>query len=495
MNSGHNDFARASGISRLVPPLVLAMAIILVLLIPLKIIGEGYLPQADALADAAKAISGKPWTDILLLRSDYMIDNHIGWHALLRHVWLMTNCNAETLVLFSTAILFILVGCSALPWLAWPEAWLITLVLVPGIQSSFMGRLMLGRPLLLSILALVTILFLWQTRSPSPPDKRSCLLMTVLIALAVLFHGVWYFWALPVAAFLLARQYRWCLALAACWFAGAILGAALTGHPWVYTIEALRQACNAMSLHATQRTLVTELRPTPGNLFGLLLLAGLLVLRQLARLPARPFSSNPAFWLALIGWVLGHEADRFWDDWGLPALMVLMAGDLQLFLQSRLQPHSLRRLALAAGLALTVYITTTNDVDSRWTNTLTAEYLTPDNPKLAGWLPDSGGILYEADMALFFDTFFKNPTAPWRYSVGYEPALMPPDDFATYQKILWNAEEPEAYQPWVRKMRPQDRLVLDARSSPASALPQLEWKYAVKNLWIGRLPSERKNPR
>ena len=110
-------------------------------------------------------------------------------------------------------------------------------------------------------------------------------------------------------------------------------------------------------------------------------------------------------------------------------------------------------------------------------------------------MPESGGILYEADMALFFDTFFKNPTAPWRYSVGYESALMPAEDFATYQKILWNGEEPEAYQPWNRKMRPPDRLVMEAHTSPASALPQLEWHYAIKNLWIGRLPRDRQNPK
>ena len=181
-----------------------------------------------------------------------------------------------------------LVGWSALPWLAWPEAWPITLVLVPGVQSPFMGRLMLGPPLLLSMLALVTILFLWQSRSSSPPDKRCCAAMTALITLAVLFHGVWYFWALPLAAFLLARQYRWCAALAACWIAAVILGALLTGRPWDYTIEAWRQAWGAMGLHATQRTLVTELRPTPGNLFGLLLLGGVVLLRQLAKLPVRP---------------------------------------------------------------------------------------------------------------------------------------------------------------------------------------------------------------
>jgi len=76
--------AESAGAGRYVPLLVLAAAFFVVLLLPLKIIGYGYLPPDDALADAAKAISGKPWPEILVLRSDYAIDNHIGWHTFLR---------------------------------------------------------------------------------------------------------------------------------------------------------------------------------------------------------------------------------------------------------------------------------------------------------------------------------------------------------------------------------------------------------------------------
>ncbi len=148
--------------------------------------------------------------------------------------------------------------------------------------------------------------------------------VTGLIALAVLLHGVWYFWSLPVAAFLMARQWRWGAALAGCWVAGTVLGSVLTGHPVVYLVEALRQAFGVIGRHATQSTLATELRPTTGNWFPLLLMGGLVVMRQLARLPARPLSAQPAFWLACMGWVLGFQAERLWDDWGLPALMVRM---------------------------------------------------------------------------------------------------------------------------------------------------------------------------
>jgi hypothetical protein len=476
------------GLGRYVPLLVLATALVVVLLLPLKIIGYGFLPPDDALADAAKSITGKPWPDILVLRSDYAIDNHIGWHALLRQVYLWTKCGDETLVLLSMATLFTLVGWSALPWLKRPEAWLITLTLMLGVQMPFMRRFMMGRPFMWSMLALLTILFLWHARGSAPPDKRACAAMTGLIALAVLLHGVWYFWALPVAAFFLARQWRWAWALAVCWVAGTMLGAACTGRPVVYLVEAWRQAWGVIGLHATQSTLATELRPTTGNWFPLLLMGGLLVLRQLAKLPARACSVEPAFWLACLGWVLGFQAERFWDDWGLPALMVLMALDLDLWLESLLPAPSGKRLVLAGLLAVTVFLTTTSDADGRWSGGAGAEYLTEDDAHLAGWLPGPGGIFYQTDMEFFYHTFFRNPAAPWRYMAGFEPAFMPPEDFITYQQILANGGNPDVYRPWIKKMRPQDRLVLSARSDPTSFLPELEWKYAAGTLWLGRLP-------
>jgi hypothetical protein len=481
----------ASGAGRYVPLLALAASLIVVLILPLKIIGYGFLPPDDALADAAKSITGKPWPQILVLTNDYAIDNHIGWHTFLRQVYLWTRCGDESLVLFSMTALFTLVGWSALPWLKRPEAWLITLILMLGVQAPFMRRFMMGRPFMWSMLALMTILFLFQARASLPPGKRCCAAMTGLIALAILLHGVWYFWALPVAAFLLARQWRWAAAFAGCWAAGTALGALLTGHPVVYLVEALRQAFGVIGRHATQSTLATELRPTTGNWFPLLLMGGLVVMRQLARLPARPLNAQPAFWLACVGWVLGFQAERLWDDWGLPALMVLMALDLDLLLESRLPAASLKRLALAGGLAATLFVTTTNDADSRWSANAGAEYLTADDPNLAGWLPEPGGIFYETDMEFFYHTFFRNPASSWRYTVGFEPAFMPDDDFLTYQKILAQSGNPDVYRPWIKKMRPQDRLVLSFRGNPGPFLPELEWKYAVGTLWLGRQP--RKN--
>jgi hypothetical protein len=103
-------------------------------------------------------------------------------------------------------------------------------------------------------------------------------------------------------------------------------------------------------------------------------------------------------------------------------------------------------------------------------------------------MPEKGGILYSSDMTIFYQTFFKNPNADWRYILGFEPALMPDEDFQVFHKIMWNNGDAKAYEPWVEKMRPQDRLVIrgDRGSLPSSS--QLEWEYGVSGIWIGRLP-------
>jgi hypothetical protein len=485
-----NDNPDSSGLDalrRYVPLAAWAVAILTILMIPLRIIKYDYLPGDDALRHAAKAVSGKPWSEILVLGPAFRFDTNFGWHWLLREVYLSTHWDTEGLVLFSVIALFVVCGWSAMACLKRPEAWLAAMILI-SLVSDFLPRLLFGRPFVLTILAVVVIFLLWERHGPAPPKWRNIFWMTPLIAMAVFLHGTWYLWMLPVAAFFLAGQFRWCFLLAASWIAGTILGSALTGHPVESILQAVQVALRAVGMHQTQNTMVSELRPSGGDIFTIILLGGLLVARQLAKLDAPPLHRNPAFWLVAIGWVLGCETSRFWEDWGTPALMVLMACDLQLIFLSRFAADSFRRLGLVCGLALAAYAVTTNDVGSRWTGNLTQQYLTADNPDLKGWLPDNGGIFYAADMTLFYQTFFKNPNGDWRYALGFEPTLMTDENFDVYHKILWNYGDAKAYQPWVDKMRPQDRLVMRGGRGEQPGIPQLEWNYGVSGIWIGRLP-------
>jgi hypothetical protein len=485
------DLSLLEPFRRYVPLAVWAVVVLLLLYIPLKVIGYGYLPADDALRHAAKAVSGKTWPEILVLGPAFHFDPNWGWHWLLGKIHSWASWDAEALVVFSVVALFLIGNAAVVACLKRPEAWLAAFILLSQYQvSDFVLRWLIGRPFLLTMTATLVTLLVWQRNGAAPPKWSAVLWMTPLIAAAVFLHGVWYLWALPVAAFLLAQQFRWCFLLAASWILGTLLGSALTGHPAESIMQALQLALRSVGMHQTQSTLVSELKPSGGEIFPILLLGGVIVLRQLAKLNAPPLIRHPAFWLAVMGWVLGCQTFRFWEDWGLPALAVLIAGDLQLFFESRFAADSFQRLALVCGLALTMFIVTTNDFNSRWTNHLAWRYIEPDpkHPEFNDWLPEKGGTLYSADMTVFYQTFFRNPTAGWRYALGFESTLMPDGDFKVYHNILWNFGDAKAYKPWVDKMRSEDRLVIRGGSASMPPIPQLEWNHDVGNIWIGRLP-------
>jgi len=486
-DNGNHHASPLESLRRYVPLAAWVIVILVLLAIPLKIIGYGYLPGDDALRHAAKAVSGKSWPQILVLNHTYQIDHEFGWNLLLAKIHQWGNWNAEALVIFSVVALFVLVNWSVLPWLKRPEAWLATSLLAM-IVAAVCGRMILGRPYLVTYAVLLTLLFLWQKHGSSPPKRWMLLLATALFALGTFVHGVWYLWVLLLGAFFLAGQFRWAIALSFCWAVGVFIGSALTGHPFAYPLQALKLAFLAVGEHATTRTMAVELQPFEGNILAVMILGGLIVLRQLAKLNAVPLAKNPAFWLMCISWVLGFKVSRFWDDWGWPALMVLMTCDLQTLLQSRFAADSFKRLGLTCGLALAAYLCLTSDLGSRWSATLVNQYLTADNPDLKGWMPEKGGIFYSADMTLFYQTFYKNPTGDWRYMLGFEPTWMPKEDFDVYHKVLWNFGDSKAYMPWVKKMRPADRLAIRGSRSGPPDIPQLEWNYGVSGIWIGRLP-------
>src|SRR5439155_557918 len=102
---------RENQLNRYVPLTGWIIVILTLLCIPSKIISYGYLPADDTLRHAAKAVSGKPWQEILVMRSDFKIDPHPGWHATLGAVHRCLNCGAETLVLISITGLMLLVSC------------------------------------------------------------------------------------------------------------------------------------------------------------------------------------------------------------------------------------------------------------------------------------------------------------------------------------------------------------------------------------------------
>ena len=470
---------------RYIPPAAWIIVVAILLAIPLKIISYGYLPGDDALRHCAKAVSGKSWPEILMLGGNYKMDHNLGWHTLLGTVHRATGWDAEGLLIFSLVVLFLLVNIATLPWLKRPEAWLATL-LTAMIISDVPQRFMLGRPFIITITGMMAVLFAVQHRRPG---GKFFLLFTAWIAAAAWLHGVWYLWLLPLAAVFFAGQFRWSLLLAGAWLTGVLAAALLTGQPADYLTNAFQIVIQSTGSAATGRTLVTELQPFGGDFLAVIVVGALVLLRRATRPNAAPITQNPAFWLVCGCWMLGFRVCRFWEDWGWPALMVWIATEMDFLLAARFAADSLQRLWLVLILAGATFLATTSDFNNRWSQALTWQFLSvAEHPELAGWMPEKNGILYSVEMPVFYQTFFKNPRGNWRYQLGYEPSLMPAEDLATYQKIRWNNGDAQAYEPWVKKMKPADRLVIHGNKGERPNIPQLEWNYGISGLWIGRTP-------
>ena len=77
------DFELPQKFRRYVPLAAWMVVGLALLFIPLKIIECGYLPGDDALRHCAKAVSGKPWTEIIIVGDIFKIDHNLGWHGIL----------------------------------------------------------------------------------------------------------------------------------------------------------------------------------------------------------------------------------------------------------------------------------------------------------------------------------------------------------------------------------------------------------------------------
>ena len=157
---------------RYVPLIAWAIAILLIFVIPLKIIGDLYLPVDDALRHAAKAVSGKSWSDIVILRQPFHVDPEYGWGVILRQVYLWTHFSADKLVVVSVVTLFCLVGWSALACMRRPEA-LFGSIIVLSLTTGLTSRLMFGRPFIVTMTAMIVILLQWYRSRGEPPKWRS----------------------------------------------------------------------------------------------------------------------------------------------------------------------------------------------------------------------------------------------------------------------------------------------------------------------------------
>jgi len=477
--------------SRYVEVLVLCLVLAVIMIAPLRIGGYGYLPGDDALRHVAKIVSEKNWDEILILRDGIEMDSHPGWHAILGGIHNLTNWNVDALVFFSFSSLFMLFCLMPVFMFDRPEAWITALLAAIVFNFNFIHRLLLGRPYIFTMAVVLFMCLIWPKFRSRKIPYVALVGLSVAIGLSTWIHCSWYLFALPIFTFFLAREWRVAFRITITAAVGIMIGASLTGTPFLFFQETFLHAVRAFEGNPLQRILVTEFRPFNGDAIIVLVVAVMLFWRRLRGAWDIGVIDNPVFLLAVTGWALGFIAIRFWVDWGMPAAYLWIALELQDVFKTNLPPFSWKRFIFVMAIAGTFFVSITADVGGRWTNGLTKSYVTSEDPEDIEWLPERGGIVYSHDMTIFYDMFFKNPKANWRYILGFEPTMMPSEDLAIFRNIRFNLDAYISFEPWVKKMRLQDRLIVRQESPGIPNISELEWKQLARGIWVGRLP--RKN--
>lgn len=470
---------------------VLFLSVGTLLLIPLRIIGQGYEPIDDAMRHTAKAVTDKPWDDILVMAPDRFIDAQIGWHRLLGWIHDLTGFGPDALLALSLVSLFWLIIFVPLFFAKRIDAWMLTVLTLVFASYGFISRLMLGRPLLVHCAIVLAILLSHEYFRRERTPWGGIALLTLGVAFSVWVRTTWHLYLVPFAAVVCARDLRAIRRIGSALLMGIALGLLATGAPWSYFIHSWTSTVDCLSRAQGTAMLVSELQPGVGFRAILIVLAACWIFDVARGRWDWRRLDTPAFYLLAASYVLSLKTTRFWDDFAIWGALVLLLRTYEDWLDdSPLTPESLPRVPAVLLVCAAVFFGMTGDRSQRWTGALKRVPLERTNPEIAPWLPDPGGIIYSADMGVFYRTFHANPDAPWRYILGFEASLMPEDDQRIYHRIQWNRFATKAYQPWVEKMRPEDRLIISGRGpSSAPNIENLEWHYVGTNTWSGRLPS------
>ncbi len=329
-----------------VPLIVFLLAAVTIFIIPLKIMGYGYIPPDDASRHAAKAISGKDWQDILVIRGDIKMDSHPGWHFILSLIHKITKCDADTLILFSVAALFALFSLFPLLLLERPESWLAALLTLAVAAQGLFLRLFLGRPYIVTMSAILFIGLSWPNLRQRKTQTFTLVALTALIALSTWIHGGWYLFVLPLICFFLARQWRVGYIFAISCIAGVVIGAALTGDPYLFIKQMVQHVL--LAFNSSSRLLVSEFKPFAGDFSVVLVVFLMFIWRSFRKISNIKLIDDPVFILAAVCWALGFITQRVWIDIGLSALVLWMASEFQDFFEKNSKLISLRRAAITS---------------------------------------------------------------------------------------------------------------------------------------------------
>ena len=242
-----------------------ALTLTAAVVIPLRVVAQGFLPGDDALRHAGKAVSGRDWHDILVLRPEVHMDSHPGWHVLLGLLHRLFDASAHDLVLFSVVALFVVFSLPALLLLRRGEAWLFALAALALADPAVLSRLFMGRPFVVSAALLVALCLTWPAFDRDRPGAGALGLLVAGFALAAWMHPSFYLFGLPIACFLATGHRRLAARLLGGLAAGVLIAAVLTGDPVGYLTGSFLHPYLAFTGPGGTATLAIEFRPYAGS--------------------------------------------------------------------------------------------------------------------------------------------------------------------------------------------------------------------------------------
>lgn len=480
-------------LTRWTPLLALVGCLATILFVPLAIVSHGYTPEDDVLSDAALAVSGRTWGDVMLIGPafDQELRAHAGWESLLRSLH-RVGFTQDQLAAGVIAGLAFLAFLPAVILLRRPECALLLLGVLVVVDFNVFMRFLSGRPYLLDVCCTCTFLLLWRRFERNPLHPGLIALFALMLILRVWIRGNLATLGIPLVAFYasawLSGRYRPALVFTACVAVGIIGGGLLYGNPLDFIVYNAKHLYWTLFRPSEFKSLATEMLPLTGNV-QIFLFAATFVVASLSRTGDPERFRHPAFILALMGWMMSFTVVRFWFDFGLPAFLVWAALELENHLETHMRRDGRARLLLAAFAAGSFALALLMPHRDKWRESPIVRaapvralaIVAPD------WLPGAGGIVYNPTMKIFYTFFALFPHGPWKYATGTEPGLMPPEDLRVYDAINRTGSA-DAYRPWVAKLRPVDRMVLKLPPDHAirTIFPELEWRFVPPDYWFGR---------
>ena len=466
----------------------LAWLLVLICLfyIPVKITSYGWMPQDDALRHAAHGVNEKTWGEVILVRPEFDVDHNPGWHSILRFLHRSFDLNQDDLLLLSIIGLYLLFNITGAILSPRPLAWVAALAVLAVSDLAATYRVIIGRPYLVSCSVALILLALWTRQKLDLKSWRPWVASIAVLTLAVWIHGSWYLFLLMPLAFFLAGQGRRAGALVVCLVAATLLGALMSGHPLDFLRFHVQAPLEIFSEMRVNRQLVSEFQP--GNTVVVLVLFCAVIailLQRKGRFKLADLATDPVFMLAVTGWLLGIMVNRFWGEWGRVAItfwLALRISDLIDMSASLRLPRV--RYCLALFVCVALVFLSTHDERGRYSERVMDEAIHFNDPRLADWVPRPDSLIYSNTMLVFYMHYFAYPHATWKYVVGFESSLMPEDDLQVLRNLHYNYSYGKEFAPWVKKMRPQDRLIT---RSLIPGVDGIEWIQASRNFYIGKL--------